>query len=164
MLGDLTVNFYQSLFEINKSFKLVDSKVGLLAWRHIHPRTLRDKIYFILRHSGKPMHFVDIANQIVSSGFDKKTLNMQAIHNELIRHGDFVLIGRGIYALKEWGYQPGVVKEVIRSVLERAGGPLSREEIIERVKRERYVKDATIIVNLQDGTFRRNSEGKYSLK
>jgi len=46
--------------------------------------------------------------------------------------------------------------------LEREG-PLTRDEIIERVKRERYVKDATIAVNLQNNMFVRTSEGKYSL-
>jgi len=35
--------------------------------------------------------------------------------------------------------------------------------IIDRVKRERYVKEATIAVNLQNGTFSRQSDGRYAL-
>ena len=83
-------------------------------------------------------------------------------HNELIKDGRFVLVGRGLYALKEWGYQPGVVRDVIREILEREG-PLSREDIIDRVKRERYVKDATIAVNLQNSMFTRMPDGRYAL-
>jgi len=58
--------------------------------------------------------------------------------------------------------EPGVVREVIKGIIEREG-PLSREDIIERVKRERYVKDATISVNLQNNMFTRLSDGRYSL-
>jgi hypothetical protein len=39
------------------------------------------------------------------------------VHNELIRNKDFVLVGRGIYALKEWGYEPGTVSHVIEAIL-----------------------------------------------
>ena len=73
-----------------------------------------------------------------------------------------MLVGRGLYALAEWGYEPGVVRDVIKGILHREG-PLTREEIVDRVKRERYVKDATIAVNLQNGMFARLSDGRYGL-
>ena len=50
---------------------------------------------------------VDIANKIATSDFDKKVVTTQAVHNELIRYDQFVLVGRGLYALKEWGYKEG---------------------------------------------------------
>jgi hypothetical protein len=69
-------------------------------------------------------------------------------------------VGRGLYALKEWGYQPGVVRDVIKQVLGR--GPMTREEVIEEVKKVRYVKDNTILVNLNDPKhFKRNKDGTY---
>ena len=71
-------------------------------------------------------------------------------------------VGRGLYALSDWGYAPGVVRDVVKGILSKEG-PLTRDEIIERVKRERYVKNATIIVNLQDPAFKRTSDGKYTL-
>ena len=40
---------------------------------------------------------------------------------------------------------------------------LTREEIVDRVKRERYVKDATIAVNLQSGAFTRLPDGRYNV-
>jgi DNA-binding winged helix-turn-helix (wHTH) protein len=43
-------------------------------------------------------------------------------------------------------------------------GPLSREEIIDKVRKERYVKDNTIMVNLQDtNLFRRLANGTYTV-
>lgn len=129
---------------------------------HVRVKSMRDLAYLTLKRNGSPMHFTEVA-QTIEKLF-KRPAHPATCHNELIKDSRFVLVGRGLYALKEWGYQPGVVKDVIRLVIEREARPLSREEIVERVKRERYVKDATIIVNLQDGTFRRNSDGKYILK
>lgn len=129
---------------------------------HVRVKSMRDLAYLTLKRHGSPMHFTEVAEAIEK--LFKRPAHPATCHNELIKDGRFVLVGRGLYALKEWGYNPGVVKEVIKSILDREGRPLTRQEIIERVKRERYVKDATIIVNLQDGTFRRSNDGKYSIK
>ena len=84
-------------------------------------------------------------------------------HNELIKDARFVLVGRGLYALTEWGYTAGVVKDVLREILAKEG-PLTREEIIDKVRKERYVKDNTIVVNLQDANlFKRLANGAYTL-
>lgn len=156
---------FVSLFQIHKSFKLVDNdQVGLNTWRDINPRTLRDKIFFILRKNKSPLHFVDIANSIVSTGFDKKTLNLQAVHNELIRHDEFVLVGRGIYALKEWGFDHGTVADVIISLLSKKES-MSEDEIIEGVLKTRKVKPITIILNLKNKPqFVRVGRKQYALK
>jgi hypothetical protein len=127
---------------------------------HVRIKNTRDFAYLTLKRHGSPMHFTEVAKNIEKL-FGRKT-HPATTHNELIKDGRFVLVGRGLYALKEWGYEPGVVRDVISGILKREG-PMTREEIVERVKRERYVKDATIAVNLQSGMFVRNSEGKYSL-
>lgn len=162
---NLSDEFFSSLFRVCKQLKLVEEKnVGLIEWRHINPRTLRDKIYFILREHNSPMHFVEIANTIVSHQFDRKSLNLQAVHNELIRYPDFVLIGRGIYALKEWGYEHGTVADVIQSVLS-AEESLSEDEIIAEVLKRRKVKSITIILNLKNKPqFVRVGRKQYTLK
>lgn len=126
---------------------------------HVRIKNTRDFAYLTLKRHGSPMHFTEVARGI--QNLFTKAAHPATTHNELIKDPRFVLVGRGLYALKEWGYAPGVVREVIRNVL--AGGPLTREEIIERVKRERYVKDATIVVNLQHSDFTRDSEGRYLL-
>jgi len=63
--------------------------------------------------------------------------------------------------LSEWGYTKGIVKDVIKDILQKEG-PLSGEEIIERVLRERYVKGNTVIVNLQNSDlFKKDENGLY---
>jgi hypothetical protein len=115
----------------------------------------------VVKRHGSPMHFREVA-EAIEGLFDRKA-HTATTHNELIKDDRFVLVGRGLYALTEWGYSAGVVKDVLRDILE-ANGPLSREEIIDKVRKERYVKDNTIVVNLQDGNiFRRLSNGQYSL-
>ena len=127
---------------------------------HVRIKNTRDFAYLTLKRHGSPMHFSEVAKGIEKL-FEREA-HPATTHNELIKDDRFVLVGRGLYALKEWGYEPGVVRDVVKSILLREG-PLSRDEIIERVKRERYVKDATIAVNLQSSMFTRLSDGKYTL-
>lgn len=127
---------------------------------HVRIKNTRDFAYLTLKRNGSPMHFTEVSRGIAEL-FDRKT-HSATTHNELIKDSRFILVGRGLYALKEWGYEPGVVRDVIRAILAREGS-LTREEIVDRVKRERYVKDATIAVNLQHSMFVRNSDGSYTL-
>lgn len=153
----------KAIFQTNKSFKVIDEEAGLIHWRHINPKTIRDKIYFTLRRKGKPLHFIEIANAIAEQQFDKKTLNLQAIHNELIRYGDFILIGRGIYALQEWGYQAGTVAEVIEELL-KENKSMHQQKIIEEVLKQRKVKPITVVLNLKNKKrFERIGRQQYTL-
>ncbi len=127
----------------------------------VRVKGMRDFAYLALKRHGSPMHFSEVA-QRVEELFGKKA-HIATTHNELIKDSRFVLVGRGLYALAEWGYAQGVVKDVIREILKKHG-PLTKQEIVERVKRERYVKDNTIAVNLQDHTtFARLDDGRYEL-
>lgn len=124
----------------------------------IRTKGIRDYAYLVIKQKGEPMHFADVANSIVEI-FGKKA-HVATTHNELIKDSRFVLVGRGLYALAEWGYQPGVVRDVIRTVI--AKKPLTRDEVIAEVKKVRYVKDNTILVNLNDPRyFKRQKDGKY---
>ena len=133
---------------------------GRIESPHVRIKNTRDFAYLTLKRHGSPMHFTEVARGIEQ--LFKRMSHPATTHNELIKDNRFVLVGRGLYALREWGYEPGVVRDVIRGVLDREG-PLSREEIVERVKRERYVKDATISVNLQNGIFTKLADGRYAL-
>jgi hypothetical protein len=154
--------------EIMKGYLQISKKLGknpLGEWGrmespHVRIKNTRDFAFLTLKRHGSPMHFTEVA-QGIQNLFKRKT-HPATTHNELIKDGRFVLVGRGLYALKEWGYQPGVVRDVIRGILEREGA-LTREDIVDRVKRERYVKDATIAVNLQHGVFTKLPDGRYSL-
>ena len=123
---------------------------GLLKWPTVNPKNIRDKIFVILTESGAPMHFGDIAKTIKDSTFKRKNVTAQAIHNELIKDPRFVLIGRGIYALDNWGFARGSVADIIAGVLKASDVPLHREEIVKRVLLSRQVKRTTVLLNLQN--------------
>lgn len=161
----LDLKMMRSLVRIDKRVTLLDDDfIGLMEWRHIHPRTLRDKILYVLRNEGVPMHFGRIADRISDSNFDNRSINLQAVHNELIRHDSFVLIGRGIYALNEWGYERGTVAEVIEKLL-REKGEMSQDEIVDSVLKRRQVKKITIVLALKNNLqFERVGRKRYRLK
>jgi DNA-binding phage protein len=153
-----------ALASISKGLATLNSRWGLVKWPMVNPKNIRDKIYVILKEHGKHMHFNDIAGAIKKSDFKRKDVTTQAIHNELIKDKRFVLIGRGIYALKEWGYQKGTVADIITEVLREAGEPLHRDEIVKRVLKSRFVKETTILLNLQGKTqFKRVAKATYEL-
>ncbi len=128
---------------------------------NVRVKGIRDHAYLAVKRHGSPLHFKEVAEAI--NTLFKHKAHVATTHNELIKDDRFVLVGRGLYALTEWGYTAGVVKEVLREILEKEG-PLSREELIDRVRKERYVKDNTIIVNLQDANiFKRLGNGTYAL-
>jgi hypothetical protein len=129
----------------------------------IAPKTINHKIYLVLKNEGKPMHFVDIAKRINEVSFDHKTANPATVHNELILDPKYVLIGRGIYGLKEWGYKEGVVADVIRDIL-KEHGPLTKEEIAEKVLANRMVKKTTINLALMDKNVFEKVGEKYQVK
>lgn len=134
---------------------------GLVKSPNVKMRGIRDFAYLVIRQNGSPMHFVEVAKAIQST-FGKKA-HPATCHNELIKDKRFVLVGRGLYALAEWGYTKGIVADVIRTILKK-DGPLSREEIISKVLKERHVKENTIVVNLQNPKFfRKDKAGKYAV-
>lgn len=129
---------------------------------NIKTKGVRDYAFLVIRRHGSPVHFRDVAVQI--DRLFKKKAHVATTHNELIKDKRFVLVGRGLYALAEWGYSPGIVRDVIKSVIEKNGQPMTRDEIVSKVLKERYVKDNTISVNLQNPKyFKRDKEGKYSV-
>lgn len=160
---ELALETIHSLFAIDMRLKRVKDSIGLMTWRHINPKSIRDKAYIVLKREGKPLHFVEIANKIAESSFDKKMVTTQAVHNELIRDEHFVLVGRGLYALKEWGYKRGTVADIIEDLL-RKKSPLTKQEIIAGVLKQRHVKKGTISLNLQKNEhFVRVGRAVYSL-
>lgn len=156
-------NTITNVLRIIKECKFTENGVGLYCWRHIHPRTLRDKIFFTFHQEKKPLHFEIISEMIRNGHFDNKRVNVQAVHNELIRNENFILIGRGIYALKDWGYKTGTVSDVIAEIL-NDGLARSRDEITKAVLDQRHVKTITIYLNLKNkNQFTRVGRDKYTL-
>lgn len=161
---------FASLLEISKRIaKTHDGKWGLKEWPHVYPKTIRDKAFLALKHTGKPLHFREVATVIaelqhrLASKIHTNVLP-QTVHNELIKDQRFVLVGRGKYGLVEWGFLPGTVKEVMKELLKENGG-MDKKEVIEKTLSQRHVKESTILLNLQDrGTFVRDEAGRYHVK
>jgi len=166
----------QAYFRISKKIGMNPfGEYGLFSWAEIDPSGARDRAYLVMKHTEQPMHFSEITkllNEInkspiysrLSSHSWQKKVCVQTVHNELIRDSRFVLIGRGIYALKERGYKPGKIINVIQEILKEAGKPLKQEDIIKEVKKRRVAKDNTIILNLHNKQyFKKLANKNYTL-
>jgi len=137
----------------------VDGLFGLKDWPEINPRGVKDKAYLALKKANTPLHFSEVAKRIGKDALP------QTVHNELIKDSRFVLVGRGLYALRSWGYEPGMVKDVIARVLKGSKQPLTKEEVINAVLKQRFVKENTIALNLSDKRyFLRTPEGRYTIR
>lgn len=162
--SELDAGTLEQLMRVSKRMAYFDGKWGLITWPEVNPKSIRDKTYLVLSRHGRPLHFSEIAKHVRGLGATKRNVTIQAVHNELIKDGRFILIGRGIYALAEWGYTPGTVAEIISSVL-REEQPLHKDEIVRRVLLKRQVKTTTIILNLQEKEqFQRTAKATYKLK
>jgi hypothetical protein len=138
---------------------------GLSSWVETRPRGVGDKAYVVLRRHGKPEHFRTITDMINEARFDHKRAHAQTVHNELIKDERFVLVGRGLYGLKEWGFIPGTVAEVLETILAQAARPLTREELLERVLEQRMVKKTTVLLGLQNSNrIQKVKGGRYTLR
>ena len=147
--------------------------LGVSTMREIAPANVGDKALLVLRHAEHPLHFRELAQHInqhasVASDYHpvwSRTVRAQTVHNELIRNPGFVLVGRGIYALKEWGYAGGTVRQIIADILKKAGKPMALAEITKRVQKQKLVKESTIFINLQNKKFfSKDASGKYALR
>lgn len=163
----LNKNVFLSSIEISREIeKNPEGNYGLRDWLEINPRGVKDKAYLVLRKEEKPLHFAEIADRIEKLPFPgHQKIHVATVHNELIRDQRFVLVGRGLYALAEWGYTSGVVKDVIAKVLKESKRPLTKQEILDKVLKQRFVKTNTIALNLQDrDCFIRDEKGRYAVR
>ena len=174
--GDLIESFLEEVKDLNNKYKneevikrwlSISHKIGknpLGEWgrsasSNVNAKGMRDYAFLVIRKHGSPIHFKEVAKAITQY-FNKKA-HVATTHNELIKDSRFVLVGRGLYALAEWGYMSGVVKDVIKKIIEKEG-PLHKEKIVDKVLKERYVKENTILVNLQNSKFfKKDKESRY---
>lgn len=157
--------FVKSYLEISKKIHTnAYGDTGLAEWQEIKPKTIRDRIYLVLKKNDKPLHFEDIARLINEAGLSARKALAPTVHNELIKDERFVLVGRGIYGLLERGYQVGTAREVIQKILKK-NGPLNFQELIEHIQQDRIFKPNTILANLQNrGLFERLDDGRYRIR
>ena len=127
----------------------------------VRPRGMREGAFVILSRVHSPLHFREIASRI--GEFLGRSVHVQTVHNELIKDPRFVLVGRGLYALREWGYEPGFIRDVLVRLL-RERGTMTRDAILAEVSHVRQVKQSTVVINLQNKKlFKSLGDGTYTL-
>jgi hypothetical protein len=143
--------------------------LGLVEWPEIKPRGVKDKAFLVFKRHGKPLHFTEVATLIDKLDYNlpnagKKTYP-QTVHNELIKDSRFVLVGRGTYALSEWGYVPGTIKDIITKVLKDSNQPMQKDELVKQVLAQRLVAKNTVLMNLNNkNNFDKDENERYFLK
>ena len=139
-------------------------KWGMADWKEVSPKGTRERIHIVLKEKGEPLHFTIIAKLIDEYNLGKRKSHPQTVHNELIKDERFVLIGRGTYALRDWGYEKGTVKDVLADILQKSQGSLHRDEILKKVLEIRKVKKSTVMINLNNPHYFVKIGEIYSLK
>jgi hypothetical protein len=162
--SNIPPKMFSVVLEISKEInKNIFGEIGLSYWPDISPQGVKDRAYLTLKKEGEPRHFTAIT-ELINKVFADKPAYTQTVHNELIKDQRFVLVGRGTYALADWGYESGTVEEVIKKVLAETKKPLTRKEIIDSVLAKRQVRPNTIILNLhRSPKVKRLEDGKYIL-
>lgn len=157
----ILINFLHAASPVQQN---VFGEYGLGHWSEIHPKDVGDKAYLVMRHHKKPEHYSMITELINKHKLDARTAYKETVHNKLIKDKRFVLVGRGMYALAEWGYKPGVVSDMIKEILIESGKPLTRDEIVAAVLSRRMVKKNTILVGLSNKKmFKKVGKNLYAL-
>lgn len=166
LFPELSARAIHSYIDVSKHIEQNSlGNFGLIHWPEISPRGVKDKAYIILKSVGKPLHFSEVTAEINKVLPSSRQAYVQTVHNELIKDKRFVLVGRGLYALTEWGYEPGTVVQTIAQILKKEGHPMSKEEIVKKVLEKRMVKENTVLINLQNRKiFDRVGDGAYTLK
>ena len=137
---------------------------GLISSPEVSPRGVKDKAYLVFKKEKKPLHFTEVAEFINKTVFSDRKAHPQTVHNELIKDPRFVLVGRGTYALSDWGYEPGTVRDVLVSILNKSDKGLTKDEIIKTVQSKRLVKENTILLNLQNRKiFKKTDDQRFTL-
>jgi hypothetical protein len=138
---------------------------GLTTWPEIVPKTIGDRIDLVFKREKRPVHFREMTKFINELKVSSHSVSEGSVRNELISSSKYVLVGRGLYALSEWGYQPGKVREVISRVIKAENRPLTKGEIITLVLKERLVKTSTVHAVLSNKTwFEKLPSGEYTVK
>ncbi len=131
---------------------------GFVDHRFIAPRSLRDKIYFILKLENKPLHYLEIyrkLNQLQKIEDElipiswRKNYRPNLIKNELIRNDFFSFLGKGVYGLQEWGLTPGSAKDLILEFLKKKK-IIHQEELWHLISSLRPIKKNSFLIYLKE--------------
>lgn len=161
---DISQEKLRNFISVSKEIKKNKfDKWGISHWIEINPKIVWQKTYLVLKEAKKPLHYKEIAKLIDKYYSGKKKTHPQTVHNELIKNERFILVGRGIYALAEWGYKEGTVKDVLQEILSRNPKPMKSGEILDNILKVRLVKKSTVFINLNN-FFEKSGKDAYTIK
>ncbi len=142
---------------------------GLKTHPFIVPTCLKDKIFLILKQEGKPLHYSqiyqklnqlkEIKEEIIDPSWQKE-YNIESLKNELIKHEDFVFVGKGTYGLKEWNLIPGSAKALMLEYL-KIKKKVTRAELWQYLSSLRPIKKSSYYVYLKKLKPKLKTEGNY---
>jgi DNA-directed RNA polymerase delta subunit len=111
-----------------------------------------------LKLENRPIHFREIyqrlhqlaqvEDELIHHSWHRR-YNLKSIKNELIKHSDFVLVGRGTYALKEWGLIGGTAKELILKFLKKEK-KIRKEKLWQIISKLRPIKKSSFTIYLNE--------------
>jgi hypothetical protein len=154
-------NQVSALCSMSKNLSTLNDFWGLRQWGAVNQKKIRERAYEIFKAEQHPIHYKDLTAMLSKNNGKKVTV--EAVHNEILKDKSFVLIGRGIYALAEWGYKRGTIADIITDILKSSNAPMKRPKIVEAVLKQRQVRESTILLNLQNKPeFKRVGVGMYT--
>jgi len=141
-----------------------DWKIWLDTFLEVNPKTIKQKLIYLLRKYNKPLHYEELTTKIME-WFPDKPVKVTTVHNELVKWKDvFVNMGLGLYWLKEWGFEWGTVREIIQQILKQAWRPMAIKEIVKEVIKKKMISPNTVVMTLQKyPEFKRVEKGVYEL-
>jgi len=158
--------FYVNFFSLIRNFSVFDWKVWFDEFADVNPKTMKLKIYYIMKRINKPVHYQELPSKIMDY-FPNKSCKINTIHNELVKNNDiFVNLGLGRYWLKEWWYEGWVVKDILIRIFEKNDRPMTVKELCKEVLKEKMVSPNTVMLNLQKykDAFERVDKWVYQMK
>ncbi len=156
--------FYMNLLPAIRKIKILDWKIGLDTFLEVNPKTIKQKLIYILKKYKKPLHYEELTSKILE-WFPDKPVKVSTVHNELVKNKDvFVNMWLWLYWLKEWWFEWGTVKEIVYKILKKAWRPMKIKEIVKEALKQKMVSPNTIVMILQKNPeFERVEKWVYKL-
>lgn len=148
------------ILEFVKLYKVIAqnpfNEFGYIANWRINPNSLIDKINLILELEGKPLSYYQIHQKLIElSQVEKdlihyswrKSYSLKTVHSTLNSNKDFILVGRGIYALRKWGVIEGKIIDIMKKIVKENSG-LTISELYQKLSQERIFNKNSFYVYL----------------
>lgn len=144
---------------------LPDGRIGIKEWKRDLPRTKKERVYYILKTAGRPMHYTDAHTELLKTYPGRYSQNTQITLSAFQNYRDvFELVDPGTYALKEWNSKPYItVGNAAENALKETGEPLTYAEIRKGVWEIRDCPEGNIKVALGQKRFARVGSDRWDL-